>query len=376
LPISGNVPGFGCARLEVSGGTITAVEAAGPLDTWLAPGFIDIQINGFAGVDFNDPLLEPEQAASVLPALWRTGCTTFCPTLVTNTLDALARNFRVLEAARRASRAFAHAAPCYHLEGPWVSPGGSRGVHNPAWMGPPDWDAFCRLQQAAGGRIRILTVAPEWPGMPEFIARAAASDVVVALGHTDASHQQIHHAAECGATLSTHLGNGCPGLIERHAAPLWAQMADGRLAAGIICDGFHLPADVVRVIARAKGIERLVLVTDAVHVATRPPGRYRIAGAEIELLPTGKVVKVGDTCLAGSAASMDGVVAGFMRLAGAGIEDAVRAATLNPARIIDSPQACRAVAPGQPANLVAFHTERDKLKVRTVWAAGEEVFDA
>ena len=368
------MPGLGGARLEISGGMIRAVEAAAPQETWLAPGFVDIQINGFAGVDFNHPRLEPDEAASVLPALWRTGVATFCPTLVTNTLEALAHNFRVLEAARRAFPAFAHAAPCYHLEGPWLSPGGSRGVHDPRWMGPPDWDAFCRLQQAAGGRIRILTLAPEWPGSPEFIARAAGSGVVVALGHTDATQADIHRAAEAGATLSTHLGNGCPGMIERHAAPLWAQMADDRLHAGIICDGFHLPEDVVRVILRAKGIERLVLVTDAVHVATMAAGRYRIGSADIELLPSGKVVKVGDTCLAGSAASMNGVVAGFMKMAGAGVEDAVRAASVNPARILGVPQACPAVEPGQPANLVAFRVASGAVEVRAVWAAGEEVY--
>jgi N-acetylglucosamine-6-phosphate deacetylase len=374
LRVTGHVPGLGGARVEISGGLIAAVEAAPLEDTWLAPGFVDTQLNGFAGVDFNSPLIEADEAASVLPALWRTGVTTFAPTLVTNSIDALARNFGVLEEARRAFPAFAHAAPCYHLEGPWVSPGGSRGVHDPQWMAPPDWDAFCRLQQAAGGRIRIVTVAPEWPGAPEFIARAAASGVVVSLGHTDGSHDDIHRAADAGATMSTHLGNGCPGLIERHAAPLWAQMADDRLLAGIICDGFHLPPDVVRVIHRVKGIERVILVTDAVHVANLAPGRYNIAGAEIELLPSGKVVKVGDTCLAGSSASMNGVVGKFMRMTGSSVGDAILAGSVNPARLLGVPQASTAVKPGQPANLTAFRIAGGAVEIVAVWAAGERVY--
>ena len=360
--------------MEISGGTIRAVETAGHQETWLAPGLVDMQLNGFAGVDFSDPRLEPEQAASILPALWRTGVTTFCPTLVTNSMDALARNFRVMETARRAFPAFAHAAPCYHLEGPWVSPGPARGVHDPQWMGPPDWDAFCRLQEAAGNRIGILTLAPEWPGAFEFIARAARAGVVVALGHTDGTQDDIHRAAEAGAVMSTHLGNGCPGMIERHAAPLWAQMVDDRLQASIICDGFHLPPDVVCAFLRAKGIERLILVTDAVHVATLAPGRYRMAGSDIELLPTGKVVKIGDTCLAGSAASMNGVLAGFLRMTGVSMADAIRAGASNPARLINRPEACSAVEPGQPANLVTFRIEEGACQVRTLISDGEEVY--
>jgi N-acetylglucosamine-6-phosphate deacetylase len=374
LPITGSIPGFGAVRVEISGGTIRAVEPAAPDETWLAPGLIDIQLNGFAGVDFSDPHLEPEQAASVLPALWRTGVTTFCPTLITNTMDALARAFRTLEAARCASPAFAHAVPCYHLEGPWISPGPSHGVHNPEWMHAPDWDEFCRLQQAAGGRIGIVTLAPEWPGAPEFIARVVQAGVIVAVGHTDGAPDDIHRAAAAGATLATHLGNGCPGMVQRHANTLWPQLTDDRLHASIICDGFHLPPDFVRVALRAKGIERLILITDAVHVAGLAPGRYLLAGTDIELLPSGKVVKVGDTCLGGSAASMDRVVSMFMQMTEAGLAAAIRAATANPARLLGRPGICPAITPARPANLVRFVLRDGAMKVESVYSAGKEVY--
>lgn len=352
------------------------MEAGGsaPEGLWLSPGFVDLQLNGFAGVDFSDPALEPEQAASVLPAVLATGTATFCPTIITNTPEALARSFRVLEDARRASPAFARAAPCYHLEGPYVSPGGARGVHNPAWMRAPDWDEFARLQGCAGNRIGIVTVAPELPGASAFIARAARAGVIVSIGHTDGGPEDIHRAAEAGAGMSTHLGNGCPGLIDRHRNPLWAQMADDRLHAGIICDGFHLPADVVRVILRAKGVERIFLVTDASHVAGLPPGPYQLAGTDIELLPSGKVIKADGTCLAGSALSMDRAVGKFMELSGASLAGAVRAAAANPARLLGRPEVCSAIEAGQPANLVLFRLQDGMPRVEAVYSAGEKSY--
>lgn len=376
MPIHGNVPGLGAVRVETSGGVIRSVEAGGSADgdLWLAPGFVDLQLNGFAGVDFSDPALEPEQAASVVPAVLETGTTTFCPTVITNTFDALARSFRVLEQARCASQAFARAVPCYHLEGPYLSPGGARGVHNPAWMHAPDQDEFARLQEAAGNRIGIVTLAPELPGAAEFIARAARAGVIVSIGHTDGGPEDVHRAATAGAGMSTHLGNGCPGLIDRHLNPLWAQIADDRLHAGMICDGFHLPEDVVRVIFRAKGIERLFLVTDASHVAGMPPGRYQLAGTDIELLPSGKVIKADGACLAGSALSMDRAVGNFMKLSGAALPDAVRAATENPARLLNRTEVCRAVEAGQPANLVLFRLHDGMPQVEAVYSAGEKSY--
>ena len=374
MHITGNVPGLGGARVEIAGGRIRAADAAAPQENWLAPGLVDLQVNGFAGVDFSDPRLEPEQAAGVLPALWATGVTSFFPTLVTNTPEALCRGFRTLEAARRHSPAFDRAVPGYHLEGPYLSPGGARGVHEPRWMHLPDWDEFRRFQEAAGGRIAVVTVAPELPGALDFIARAAAAGLVVAIGHTDCAPEDIHRAADAGARMSTHLGNGCAQMLDRHANPLWAQMTDDRLSAGIICDGFHLPTDVVRTFVRAKGIERLVLVTDATHVATLPPGPYSIASTAIELLPSGKVVKADGACLAGSALGMDRAVANFMRLGGATLEDALRAAAANPARLLGGAGMCAAVATGEPANLVRFRMLDGVLEIEAVWLAGENVY--
>jgi N-acetylglucosamine-6-phosphate deacetylase len=376
MRIHGNTPGGGLVEVEITGEKIAAVHALGPADPekpFLSPGFVDIQINGFAGVDFSAPNLEPEQVVSVLPALWKTGVTTFYPTLITNTRERLLRNFRVLEQARRLDAKCARAIPGYHLEGPYLSPGPAHGAHDPSLMHAPDWDEFCTFQKAAGNRIRIVTLAPELPGALEFIRRVRAAGVLVALGHTDGTSENIHRAAEAGAELSVHLGNGCPEFIHRHRAPFWAQLSDDRLAASLICDGFHVPPELVQSILRVKGIDRLVLITDAIHVAGMPPGKYSLVGVPVELLPSGQVVREDRTAMAGSSVSLNRAVAVFMEYAGVSLAEAVRAATLNPARLLNSEGVCSAIGPQQPANIAMFHVEPEALRIEAVIAGSEQL---
>jgi N-acetylglucosamine-6-phosphate deacetylase len=371
-----NIAERGLCQIEIQGGRIVSVRRVGPPDDrkpYASPGFIDIQLNGFAGVDFCDAALDPAKAPDILPRLWKTGVTTFCPTVITNTQENLLRCFRVLEEARRIDARFARSAPCYHLEGPYISPGGSRGAHNPELMRPPNWEEFLELQRAAGGRIGIVTLAPDLPGAIEFIRKAREIGIVVAMGHSDATPEQIHRGAEAGVQLSTHLGNGCPKMIDRHENPLWAQLAIDELAASLICDGFHLPPDLVRVIDRIKGTERCILITDAVHVAGLVPGRYRLAGLEIELLDTGQVVAADRNCMAGSALSMNRAVRIFMDFAGVTLGEAIRAATANPARLLNRYETCSEMAEGQPANLTIFRVGSERLEIEKVILAGEVV---
>ena len=377
MELIANIAEKGLAHLKIEAGRITSVENAGPLDgqkPFVSPGFIDIQLNGFAGIDFCDANLDPAKAPDILPALWKTGVTTFCPTVITNSQEKLLQCFRVLEEARRNEPHFARSAPCYHLEGPYLSPGGARGAHNPELMRPPDWEEFLELQEAAGGRIGIVTLAPELPGAIEFIHRARAAGLVVSMGHTDATPGQIHRGAEAGAQLNTHLGNGCPQLIDRHQTPLWAQMAIDGLSASLICDGFHVAPDLVRVIHRVKGIDRCILITDAVHVAGLAPGRYRLVDLEIDLLETGQVVAADRHCMAGSAVSMNRAIQVFKDFADVTFEQAVRAATVNPARLLNRYETCSEIAPGQPANLTLFRTGGDRLAIEKVILAGETVY--
>lgn len=378
MELVGNVPEKGLSRIKVEHGRIVSVENVGPLDSgkpYLTPGLIDIQLNGFAGIDFCDADLDPAKAPAILPSLWETGVTTFCPTVITNSHEGLLKCFLALEKARRIEPRFAQCAPCYHLEGPYISPGGSRGAHNPKLMRSPDWKEFLELQQAAGGRIGIVTLAPELPGALDFIRRAREAGVVVAMGHTDATPEQIHQGAEAGAQLNTHLGNGCPQMIDRHRTPLWAQLAIDDLGASMICDGFHLPPELVQVIHRVKGIERCILITDAVHVAGLSPGRYKLVDLEIELLPTGQVVAADRHSMAGSAVSMNRAVKVFMDYAGVSLADAIRAATLNPSLLLGRYETCGEISEGQIANLVLFRVSGEKLEIEKTVLNGEIVFE-
>ncbi|MGH9326561.1 MAG: N-acetylglucosamine-6-phosphate deacetylase [Terriglobia bacterium] len=377
MEITGNIPGKGLAKIQIHGDHISGVRVERPEDAekgYVSPGFIDIQLNGFGGIDFCDVKLDARRALEVLPVIWKTGTTTFCPTVITNSRESLLRIFRILEEARRLDSRFARSAPCYHLEGPYISPGPSHGAHDVGFMRPPDWEEFSEFQRAAGGRIGIVTIAPEWPGSAEFIRRARESGVVVAVGHTDANPEQIHEAIDAGATLSTHLGNGNPGTIDRHANTLWPQMASERLSASIICDGFHLPRDLVRVILRVKGIEHTILITDAVYVAGLAPGRYKLVGLDIELLPTGQVVMADRASMAGSVASLGRCVSIFMQFTGSSLEEAVRAATANPARLLRRFEACEELAEGQLANLTCFRLNHGAVEVETVILGGEIVY--
>ncbi|MGO8786064.1 MAG: N-acetylglucosamine-6-phosphate deacetylase [Terriglobia bacterium] len=377
MQLEGNIPELGCARVEIIGEHISSVAITGKVSEgmpFISPGFVDIQVNGFAGVDFSSPDLDAEKAISVLPAIWSSGVTSFCPTLITNSLPALARNFAVLEEAARISSDFAHAAPCYHLEGPYVSPLGSHGAHDPRWMRHPNWVEFQALQLVAGGKIGIVTVAPELPGAEDFIRKATDAGVVVSVGHTDGAADDVHRAAASGARLNTHLGNGCPQLLHRHKAPLWAQLASESLHASIICDGFHLPPDVVKVIVAVKGIDKCILITDAVHVAKLAPGRYTLVGTEIELLPSGQVVTADRASMAGSALTMNRGVAVFIGFSQCPLEAAIQAATANPANLLRPRSICSQVAVGQPADLVVFRQEPDTLKVERVISRGRYVY--
>ena len=373
--VTANLISQGFCRISIDGGTIAKVErleAERVAEPFCSPGFVDLQINGARGVNFSAPDLTAEAAAGMVAAMWATGVTTFCPTLVTSPLDLLERNLRLLEEARGEDPDFAASVPCYHVEGPYLSPGPSHGAHDPALMRRPDWAEFTRLQQAAGGNIGILTIAPELAGAAEMIRRVSESGVVVAIGHTDGTASDIHQAVEAGARLSTHLGNGCPEFIHRHRSPLWAQLVSDELSASMICDGFHLPAEVIQAIARLKGVDRSILVTDAIHVAGLPPGPYELGTVPIELLASGQVVtRTTPSSMAGSTLAMNRAIAQYRTLGGVSLEAAVQAATANPARLLArGGGVCQRLEEGAPANLVLWRGGEEELQIEAVWCEG------
>jgi N-acetylglucosamine-6-phosphate deacetylase len=320
---------------------------------WIAPAFCDIQINGCDGFSFNSPELRPEQVRHVVTVCQRHGIAQLCPTLVTGPYDALAHGFRTLRQVRAADAELQQAIVGLHLEGPYIAAeDGPRGAHPRAHVRPPDWDEFCRLQEAAGGLIRVLTLAPELPGAIAFIERVVQSGVVVALGHTAASGPVLRDAVRAGARLSTHLGNGAHAVLPRHPNYIWEQLADDGLWASLICDGHHLPLSVLRCFVRVKTAARLILTCDAGTLAGLPPGRYPVWDQEFEVHPEGKIVVPGTNYLAGSWALTDHCVRTLLRLNELAPADVLDLAGARPRELLGLPP--RRMEAGEPADFVLY----------------------
>ena len=344
----------------------------------IAPGWIDLQVNGYAGVDYNSATSTHEQISDSIRAMFASGVTRFFPTVITGSPDNMAAAVRHLANAKE-SIANGSAMEAFHLEGPYISPDdGPRGAHPARWVRPPDLEEFRRLQDAARGNIRLVTLSPEWPQAPRFIEAIVQQGVVASIGHTRASSQQICDAVNAGATLSTHLGNGADAVLPRHPNYLWEQLAEDRLAASFIVDGFHLPPSFLNVALRAKGLERSLLVTDAVMPAGCPPGAYRLGEVDLELRPNGSVRLSGGARLAGSALMMHHAIANVMKTAGLNLRDAISLATRNPARIGRISYRQRGLNPGDRADLVRFRYDEttNQITILETYLSGERVFKA
>jgi len=342
----------------------------------LAPGFIDLQVNGFAGVDYNSPETPQEEIARSIRVLFSTGVTRFFPTVITGEPGQMLGALRNLARAR-ASLKEGGAMEGFHVEGPHISPeDGPRGAHPRQWVRPPDLEEFKRWQEAAEGAVRLVTLAPEWPGAPRYIEALVDQGVVVSIGHTQASSAQIQEAVRAGATMSTHLGNGAHAVLPRHPNYIWDQLAEDRLAAGFIADGIHLPASFLKAAIRAKGVERSILVTDAVMPAGCPPGRFTIGGVEIELHPDNRVTLAGQDRLAGSALRMDRGIENLQRLAGLSLIEALAMATRNPARLGRIGSRQRGLSPGERADIVEFRHDRETgaIEILRTFFDGELVY--
>jgi N-acetylglucosamine-6-phosphate deacetylase len=343
---------------------------------FISPGWIDLQVNGFAGVDYNSPQSSHEKIAQSVRAMFACGVTRFFPTLITGSPENMTAALRNLAGAKE-SLAEGPAMEAFHVEGPYISPDdGPRGAHPAHWVRPPDLAEFHRFQEAALGNIRLVTLSPEWPEAPRFIEKIVQKGVVAAIGHTRASASQIADAVSAGATLSTHLGNATNALLPKHPNYLWEQLAEDRLAASFIVDGFHLPPSFLNVALRAKGLERSLLITDAVMPAGCTPGHYRLGEVDVELHPDGSVRLAGGTRLAGSALRMDQAISNLIETAGLSLPQAVALATRNPARIGRIASRQRGLNPGDRADLVRFRFDQGHLTIVQTFLSGQQVFQS
>jgi len=354
--------------VEVEEGLIAAIRPAdggesgpdvlGGAELVLAPALMDIHVHGFRGLSVTGGGTTPEDVAAFVASLHQAGVGLCCPAVVTGSFESMSAALRAVDRAC-ADRRTARSVAGVHLEGPYLSgEDGPRGAHPRAHVRRPDWDEFRRLQDAAGGRIVLVTVAPELEGAIPFIEKLAADGVVAAIGHTTADAECIRAAIGAGARHSTHLGNGAHAILPRHPNYIWEQLAADELCASIIPDGHHLPPSVVKCMVRCKGPDRTILISDAVRYAGLEPGSYEFAGQQVELTGDGKVRLKGTPYLAGSALEMHRGVANVVRFSGITLEQSVRM--------------------GKDATLVLFRWDdaRKEIEVRATVVRGETVYRA
>lgn len=364
-------------EVEVDAGTIqrvTPLPTTASEDTIIGPGFVDLQINGFGGVDFNQGLTADGMLTAV-QELWTEGVTTSYPTIITNSDDAIGAAAAAVGEACSRDLPAAGGIGGIHLEGPFITPvDGPRGAHPQEYVKAPDWDLFCRWQAQSGGGIRIVTLSPEWEAAADFIGRCVREGLVVGIGHTAADSEAVHRAVDAGASLATHLGNGAHLELPRHPNYIWAQLADDRLWASLIADGFHLPEDVLRVMLRVKE-GRAIIVSDAVYLTGMPPGMYKThVGGEVRLTEAGKLHLAGNArILAGSAQTQ---LFGLRHLVQSGIAelgDAWDMCSVMPATLMGLPVSA-GLQEGAPADFVVASPPESGLAIQKTVKAGQVVY--
>ena len=320
-------------------------------DSILAPGFIDIHVHGGAGHDVMQP---GDDALSRMERHFaKHGVTSYCPTTVTAPLDAtmsaLDRLGRVDDIAREGDRA----RPIgLHLEGPFISHA-KRGVHPPQDLLNPSVELFEKFWNAASRKVAVMTVAPELPRAPEMIKAAASRGVCISLGHSNASLAETKAGIDAGARHATHTFNAMRPLDHREPGVLGAVLADDRVTADLIADGIHVHPEVVEVFLRAKGIDGAVLITDAISATGMGDGKFKLGNFEVQV--------TGDRCeyegkLAGSVLTLDRAVRNITKFAKWPLQNAIRLATANPARVLGRND-IGVLAPGARADLVVLSSK-------------------
>jgi N-acetylglucosamine-6-phosphate deacetylase len=385
-----SLPDLSPMAVEIGGGLIKNIRrinklSPGSENLFIAPGMIDIQINGYMSVSFSleggngsgadNNELSVEDCRKVTECLWKEGITSYFPTLTTNSRDLLLKNFRILRKAMDEPSLLGSIAG-FHLEGPYISPvDGYRGAHPKEHVRIPDWKEFLELHKASGEKIILVTLAPEVEGALEFITKCRERGIVVSLGHHNGSREVIKAAIDMGARLSTHLGNGCANLINRHHNPIWPQLADDRLMISIISDGFHLPDEVLQVFFRVKGADHIIITSDITNFAGLPPGEYKTRKGETIVKTEEGNLMFSIGVLYGSAVPLPQALGHMMKVTGCGLASAIQMVTGNPARLHNLNDR-GALEPGKRADIILFSVSDSKLKIKKTFVSGELVYQA
>jgi len=353
--------------------TIDRIESQGKsLELFVSQGLIDVQINGYMGIDFSGPGLTVEGIRKATKALWKVGVTSYFPTIITSDIERIKENFAVLAEAQKDPE-IGKSIAGFHLEGPYISPvKGFRGAHLEKYIKNPDWKEFQEIQKAANNEIKLITLAPELEGAISFIQNCVAVGLIVALGHHNGSTKDIKQAVDAGAKMATHLGNGCANEINRHHNPLWPQLSDDRITPSIIADGFHLTKEEVRSFFKVKGADKTILVSDALDLAGLPVGEY-IRG-ERKLLLTENVVKLPkENVLAGAASPISKCVGVMMNYTNCGLKAAIQMASTNSAELFSLNKIGK-IEPGKRADIIQFALVDGEMVIHKTFVAGELVY--
>jgi N-acetylglucosamine-6-phosphate deacetylase len=269
------------------------------------PGFIDLQVNGYAGIDFNDPETSVKDILEAAEILENRGTVGFLPTVITNDRKTIEKCIATITTAIKKQKKGGNILGI-HLEGPFISPEyGYRGAHPERSVIPPDIEWFQKLRKISEGHLRIVTIAPELKNAAEFI-RTVAPEVIVSVGHSNCSFEVITEAVHAGLTMATHIGNGCRQMIDRHNNPIINILGCPEISLSFIADGFHLPEAFIRMIVECRPLDKLIVVSDSVIHAGMAPGEYENAnGIEVVLRKDGRLCLAADPeVMAGSSFNM------------------------------------------------------------------------
>ena len=331
---------------------------------YVIPGLVDVHFHGCVGEDFSDA--SPEGLQRMADFELSQGVTYICPagmTLPEDQLTAICRN----AAAHRAKNAGGAQLVGLHLEGPFLSTA-KKGAQNGDFLHDPDSAMLRRLQKAAEGCVKLVTVAPEQPGAMDFIRAAVADGIAVSVGHTTADYDTAAAAFAAGADHATHLYNGMPPLHHRSPGVIGAAFDDPKVQVELICDGIHIHSSVVRATFRLFGAERVILISDSLRATGMPDGQYPFGGQEIEVHGNRATILGHPETLAGSVTSLMGCLRQAVAF-GVPLADAVRAASYNPARSIGIDRQAGSLDTGKEASLILL--DREGLSIRAIVFQGE-----
>ena len=340
----------------------------------IGPGFLDLQVNGYGGVDYNEIQHDALKLSAISRLLFKEGVTSHFPTIITNRVEQITSLIKQVAALRKVDELSKLSIAGLHIEGPFISSlDGPRGAHPKEFVRPPDWNLVLRWQEAAEGLIKMITLSPEWENTNNFIEQCIRHNILVAIGHTCATNQQLLDAVSAGATISTHLGNGMHPILARHPNYLWSQLSDDRLGASIIADGFHLPAEVIHVFQIVKK-DKLILVSDSTSLAGQPAGDYNTPiGGLVTLTKEGKLhLRDDPSIFAGSASSIKQGVSFLISQNLASLSEAWEMASVRPQKMINPTQPV--FEKGAEADLVVIDRKEGRLEIINTIKKGREVY--